>query len=81
MLCIYASLSPKQPYKFKSNVERKEKKVAPILCRKYPRQISDQHELKWLGYKSLENKVYNGNADRHLMIAAVAGTTVIKGLK
>lgn len=33
------------------------------------------------GYKSPENKVYNGNADRHLTIAAVAGTTVIKGLK
>lgn len=37
-------------------------------------------DLKYLGNKSPENKVQNGNADRHLTIAEVAGTAIIKGL-
>lgn len=53
----------------------------PTVCWEFRWQLSAECELKWLGYKSPENKVFNGNADRHLTIAAVAGTTVIKGLK
>lgn len=53
----------------------------PTVCWEFRWQHSAECELKWLGYKSPENKVFNGNADRHLTIAAVAGTTVIKGLK
>lgn len=39
-----------------------------------------KHEVKQVGYKSLENKVDNGNAERLSMISAAVGMIVIRYL-
>lgn len=39
-----------------------------------------KYEVKQVGYKYLEHKVYNRNTERHSMITATVGTIVIKYL-